>query len=138
MHTPPGLAAEIDRRVVKRIRLAESMTGLDVVDLLHTRNRLIAETDASIGDAVLAFPTTPHVAMPIAPLEADDDVFVRANLKTLRNTVLGNFLDWCGVAIPSGFDSEGMPTSLLLSAPHGRDAAVLSAALTVEPYIRMS
>jgi aspartyl-tRNA(Asn)/glutamyl-tRNA(Gln) amidotransferase subunit A len=54
----------------------------------------------------------------------------------LRNTSLGNFLDWCGVAIPSGVDAEGMPTSLLLSATHGRDTALLSAALSAEPFIR--
>jgi aspartyl-tRNA(Asn)/glutamyl-tRNA(Gln) amidotransferase subunit A len=129
-------AALIDRRVVKRIRLAEAMIGVDLVDLLYRRQQLIAETAEEIGDAFVVFPTTPHVAMPIAPLEADDDAFVRENLKTVRNTAIGNFLDWCGVAIPSGVDSEGMPTSLLLSAPHGRDAVVLSAALTAEPFIR--
>ena len=74
--------------------------------------------------------------MPIAPLEADFAVFVRENLKTLRNTSVGNFLDWCGVAIPSGNDAEGMPTSFLLSATHGRDTEVLSAALSAEPFIR--
>jgi aspartyl-tRNA(Asn)/glutamyl-tRNA(Gln) amidotransferase subunit A len=57
-------------------------------------------------------------------------------MKTLRNTMLGNFLDWCGVALPSGRDGDGMPTSFLLSAPHGGDEAVLSAALTAEPYVR--
>jgi len=40
------------------------------------------------------------------------------------------------VAIPSGVDSDGLPTSLLLSATHGRDAAVLSAALSAEVLIR--
>jgi aspartyl-tRNA(Asn)/glutamyl-tRNA(Gln) amidotransferase subunit A len=57
-------------------------------------------------------------------------------MKTLRNTMLGNFLDWCGVALPSGRDGDGMPTSFLLSATHGGDEAVLSAALTAEPYVR--
>ena len=129
-------AERIDRRVVKRIRLAERMTAVDLVEVLQTRARLIAEASAAIGDAIVAFPTTAHVAMPIAPLEADDDLFAQVNLKTLRNTMLGNFLDWCGVAIPSGFDAEGMPTSFLFSAPHGRDTAALSAALTAEPIIR--
>ena len=134
-----GLDAEkMDRRVVNRIRLAETMTAVDLLELLHVRQRLIAEVNAAIGDAIVVFPTTPHVAMPIGPLAADDDLFVRENLKTLRNTAFGNFLDWCGVAIPSGVDADGMPTSLLLSAPHGRDTAVLSAALTVERFIRMS
>ena len=129
-------AARMDRRVVRRIRLAEKMTAVDLVEVQQTRARLIAETEAAIGDAILAFPTTPNVAMPIAPLEADDDLFFRENAKTLRNTMVGNFLDWCGVAIPSGVDKDGMPTSLLLSATHGRDTAVLSAALAAEPIIR--
>ena len=129
-------AERIDRRVVKRIRLASSMTAVDLSDVLQTRARLIAEAKAEIGDAIVAFPTTPHVAMPIAPLEADDELFSRENLKTLRNTMVGNFLDWCGVAMPNGFDRDGMPTSLLLSAPHGRDTEALSAALTVESIVR--
>jgi aspartyl-tRNA(Asn)/glutamyl-tRNA(Gln) amidotransferase subunit A len=129
-------AERMDRRVVKRVQLAQSMTAADLVGLLQTRARLIAEAAAEIGDAFVAYPTTPHVAPPVAPLEADDELFARLNLKTLRNTMLGNFLDWCGVAIPSGFDADNLPTSLLLSAPHGRDAAVLSAAWTAEPFVR--
>jgi aspartyl-tRNA(Asn)/glutamyl-tRNA(Gln) amidotransferase subunit A len=129
-------AARMDRRVVSRILLAQKMTAVDLVEVLQARARLIAEVDATIGDAIIAFPTTPNVAMPIAPLEADDDLFFRENARTLRNTMVGNFLDWCGVAIPSGVRRDGMPTSLLLSATHGRDAAVLSAALALEPIIR--
>lgn len=131
-------AARMDRRVVKRLLAAEKMTAVDLVEVLQTRSRLIAETNALIGEAVIAFPTTSHVAMPIAPLEADDEVFFQSNFRTLRNTMLGNFLDWCGVAIPSGVDADGMPTSILLSATHGRDTAVLSAALAAEPIIRYS
>jgi aspartyl-tRNA(Asn)/glutamyl-tRNA(Gln) amidotransferase subunit A len=128
-------AERIDHRVAKRIRLGAAMSAIDLVAVLQARARLIAEVDAAIGDAIVAFPTTPHVAMPIAPLEADDDVFVAENLKTLRNTMLGNFLDWCGVSLPSGVDGEGMPTGLLLSAAHGRDTAVLSAALCAESLL---
>jgi aspartyl-tRNA(Asn)/glutamyl-tRNA(Gln) amidotransferase subunit A len=125
----------IDRRVAKRIRAGESMTAVDLIEILQTRARLIASADAAIGERLVAFPTTPNVAMP--PLEADDEVFARENLKSLRNTMLGNFLNWCGVAIPSGVDGDGMPTSFLLSATHGRDTAALSAALTAERFIRM-
>jgi aspartyl-tRNA(Asn)/glutamyl-tRNA(Gln) amidotransferase subunit A len=129
-------SARMDRRVVKRALMAEKMTAVDLVEVLQTRARLIAETNAIVGDVIVAFPTTPHVAMPLAQLEADDEVFFRSNAQTLRNTMLGNFLAWCGVAIPSGADADGMPTSILLSATHGRDTAVLSAALAAEPIIR--
>jgi aspartyl-tRNA(Asn)/glutamyl-tRNA(Gln) amidotransferase subunit A len=129
-------AERMDARVVKRILTAATMTAVDLVHVLQQRERMIAATDALIGEALMAFPTTPHVAMPVAPLEADHDVFFRNNAKTLRNTMLGNFLDWCGVSIPNGTDAAAMPTGFLLSATHGRDAQLLSAALTLEPMIR--
>lgn len=129
-------AARMDPRVVQRILLAEKMTAVDLVVFMEERNRMIAEANAFIGDALLAFPTTPHVAMPIAPLEADNDVFFRNNVKTLRNTMLGNFLDMCGVSVPNGTDASGMPTGFLLSAMHGRDRTLLSAAWGAERLIR--
>jgi aspartyl-tRNA(Asn)/glutamyl-tRNA(Gln) amidotransferase subunit A len=128
-------AARMDQRVLKRILGALQMTAVDLVEVLQARERLIIEANAAVGDAIIAFPATPHVAMPIGPLLADDDAFFRANAKTLRNTMVGNFLDWCGVALPNGTGAAGMPTSLLLSALHGRDTAVLSAALAIEPLL---
>ena len=129
-------AAQMDQRVVQRIKLAEQMTAVDLVEVLLRRKELIAQCNALVGDAIVVCPTTPHVAMPIAPLEQDIEEFFRVNAKTLRNTMLGNFLDWCGLAIPSGSDRDGMPTGFLLSAQHGRDAAVLSSGLALEQLIR--
>lgn len=128
-------AARMDPRVLKRIQLATQMSALDLIEVQQARVRLIAEANVAIGEAIVAFPAAPHVAMPLAPLEADDETFFRVNAKTLRNTMVGNFLDWCGVALPNGTGADGMPTSLLLSAIHGRDTAVLSAALSVEPLL---
>ncbi|MBX9759349.1 MAG: amidase [Beijerinckiaceae bacterium] len=130
-------AGRIDRRVVERIWLSEQMTVVDLDVVIQTRKRLIAESEALIGEAIVAFPTTSLVAMPVAPLQADDGVFARKNVQTVRNAMLGNFLDWCGVAVPNGVNEHGMPTSMLLSAPHGRDTALLSAALTAEAIIRV-
>ena len=129
-------AARMDPRVVRRIRMAQPMTAVDLLEIIPARARLIAETNALIGEALVAFPTTPHTALPLAPLVDDIEAFFRANAKTLRNTMLGNFLDWCGLSIPSGFDGDGMPTGFLLSAPHGRDTALLSAGLSAEHLIR--
>jgi aspartyl-tRNA(Asn)/glutamyl-tRNA(Gln) amidotransferase subunit A len=116
----------MDPRVSRRMLLAEEMTAVDLVHILQARRRLIAETTALIGDAFVAFPTTPHVAMETAPLEADLEVFFRANAKTLRNATLGNFLDWCGVSMPSGTDAQGMPTGFLL-VPHARPSLLAAA-----------
>lgn len=129
-------AERIDPRVVWRIRLGEKMTALDLIRLLAHRRRLAAAVAERLGGAFLICPTTPCTAMPVAPLEADQEAFLRANFRTLRNTALGNFLDWCGLSIPDGVDAAGMPTGFMLCAPHGRDAALLAAGLAIEPLVR--
>ncbi|RMF34954.1 MAG: amidase, partial [Alphaproteobacteria bacterium] len=95
-----------------------------------------ADIRARLGDALIAMPTTPLVAPEIAPLEADDAVFHRTNLRTLRNTTLGNFLDLPGLAIPNGSDADGLPTSFLLCVQSGEDERLLGVGLAVEPLIR--
>lgn len=129
-------AERMDPRVVRRIRMGEKMAAVDMIRLLDARRRLIAATVDRLGDAILLCPTTPGVAMPIAPLEADMELFFHHNFRTLRNTSLGNFLDWCGLSVPNGADADGMPAGLLLNAAHGRDRALLAAGLALEATIR--
>jgi aspartyl-tRNA(Asn)/glutamyl-tRNA(Gln) amidotransferase subunit A len=129
-------ASRMDARVVKRILSAEKMMAVDLVEVLLQRKAMIAKCNEFIGAAIVICPTTPHVAMDIKPLEADMDVFFQANNKTLHCTRIGNFLDWCGLAIPSGVDHDGMPTSVMLSATHGRDGQLLGSGLTLESLIR--
>ena len=61
---------------------------------------------------------------------------IATNGKTLRNTLLGNFLDWCGVSMPCGRGDADMPVGFLLSAPANCDEALLSAALAIEPVVQ--
>ncbi|ANK94754.1 MULTISPECIES: amidase [Rhizobium] len=129
-------ADRMDHRVVMRTRLGSRTTAPDYIAMLQARSRLIADADRLIGNRLLAFPTVAHVAPPIAPLEEDDELFFAANNKTLRNTALGNFLDWCGVSIPCGTGAAGMPVGLLLSATASRDGALLGAALAAEAAVR--
>lgn len=126
----------IDPRVVRRIRMAETMSAVDLIRLTEGRRMWIKKINAQLGNAILIAPTTPSVAMPIAPLEADVEVFFHHNFRTLRNTAIGNFLDWCGMSIPNGQDSDGMPTGFMMCAPHGQDSAVLAAGLAIEPLVR--
>jgi Asp-tRNAAsn/Glu-tRNAGln amidotransferase A subunit and related amidases len=44
----------------------------------------------------------------------------------------GSLLDMPGVAMPSGVDGQGLPTSVLFSAPQGHDDRLLRICLAVE------
>lgn len=129
-------AAGIDPRVVARIRLGSRTSMPDYIAMLQERAQLIGEVGRTFGaDTLFAFPTVPHIAPPIASLTTDDDLFFKVNAKTLRNTLIGNFLDWCGVSIPCGTGAAGMPVGFLLSALPGEDERLLAFSLFVESVI---
>ncbi|MGI9437107.1 MAG: amidase family protein, partial [Geminicoccaceae bacterium] len=128
--------AQIDRRVVARMMMGKSMTAASIITIKDARRRLQAKLAAEVGNAFLVMPTTPHTAPEIAPLEADDEVFHQANMKTLRNTTIGNFLGTPGVAMPDGRDARGLPTSLLISGLARDDDRLLAASLLIEQIIR--
>lgn len=130
-------ADRMDRRVVARARLGANITMTGYIDLLNGREKLIAAMAASVGaNEILAFPTLPHVAPPIGPLVEDDALFVSTNAKTLRNTLIGNFLDGCGISIPCGAGDAGMPAGLLLSGLPNADDHLLSVGLAAEAVVR--
>ena len=132
-----SVTGRMDRRVVKRLLIGASITPADEDAIRTARGRLVAQTRAAMeGHCLVAFPTVPHTAPAIAALDADDELFGAVNAKTLRNTLLGNFLDWCGVSIPNGFDAAGLPTGFLLSGAPGRDDHLLATALAAEGLIR--
>ena len=132
-------AGQMDHRVVMRTLLGKKTSMSDYIDILDARERMIAFMGNMIHpDEILVSPTLPHVAAPIAPLLADDDLFVNTNARTLRNTLIGNFFDWCGVSLPCGTGDAGMPVGLLLSGLPNTDEQLLSAALAAESWVRES
>lgn len=122
----------LDPRVRRRLEAARSLPASQLLHLIDERRRLQCQLVDELDGAVLITPTVAHVAPPLAPLEADDELFVKTNLATLRLTMPGSLLDMPGVSLPSGRDALGLPTGLLLSAPSGEDARLLRVALSVE------
>ncbi|GAB5375137.1 MAG: amidase [Acuticoccus sp.] len=126
---------EMDGRVVARILRGKAMSAYDILTLQTARRRLMASLRQTLDGAFILCPTVPHVAPPIAPLDADPEFFNTVNLKTLRNTMIGNMLDLPGVALPAASPSP-MPVSLLVSATGGDDERLLSAAWAMEETVR--
>jgi aspartyl-tRNA(Asn)/glutamyl-tRNA(Gln) amidotransferase subunit A len=129
-------AADMDRRVVARVKLGEKTSMSAYIAILAAREQMIAElrTVMEAGE-VLVSPTLPLVAPHVAPLEADDELFVKMNGRVLRNTLIGNFFDWCGVSIPCGTGDAGMPVGLLLSGLPNSDEHLLAVALAAESVV---
>ncbi len=126
----------IDQRVVDRIMIGKSISASSLQLLRKQREDCMQAIEKALNGAFLLMPTSPHVAPEIAPLEADIEAFHRTNLRTLRNTALGNFLNLPGLAIPNGTGLAGLPTSLLVSTTRGDDDRLLAAGSEIEKTIR--
>lgn len=125
-------AERIDPRILARILDAGDMKARDLIVIHRERAKLMEKNRQTLGEQIVLFPTTPITAPKLEPLEEDDDLYLRTNKLMLRNTALGNFLDWCGVALPNGIDENQMPTSILLSMTGGQDGKLLAAAFAIE------
>ncbi|WP_084536638.1 amidase family protein [Azospirillum halopraeferens] len=125
-------AGRLDPRIRARLDAGADIPADSYVHLLTEREGLIRHLAADLDSAMLACATVVHTAPPRAPLERDAEAFARVNALTLRNTMIGSYLDLPGVALPTGTDADGLPTSLLLSAPAGDDERLLAAIRALE------
>ena len=115
--------------VRERFRGGAAFSGADYVAAWQTLDRLRDEFHAVTArfDAVL-MPTCPITPPKLARLEADHDYFNERNLKTLRNTRIGNLMGSAGVTLPTGVPTCG----ILLQGPPGSEARLLRLAAAAE------
>ena len=129
--------ARMDRQVAARLTAGGRIGASAEAEIRAARPLFIEELNGLFdGNTLLAFPTVPHTAPLSAELEEDDALFAATNKATMRNTMFANFLDWCSISIPTGFDAKGLPTALLLSGGPRRDDHLLACALAAEPLVR--
>jgi aspartyl-tRNA(Asn)/glutamyl-tRNA(Gln) amidotransferase subunit A len=127
-------AERIDQRVRTRLEASRHVPAGRRAFLREQRLAMIAAFRDELADATLIAPTVLHVAPLRAPLEADPELFARVNLQTLSMTMPGSFLDTPAVAMPSGIDNDGLPTSVQLLRAQNDDDALLRIALSVEHH----
>ena len=124
-------AAGYDPRIRMRIERGERMTAAEYLELAATRQRLIADFDASTRQFdALVMPTVPIVPPRIAELD-DEREYNRINLHILRNTALGNFFDRCSISLPCHREGEP-PVGLMLVGETLGDARLFAIAAAVE------
>ncbi len=120
-----------DPRIRARIERGAVMTAADYIALREARERIIAGFDArTAGFDALVMPTSPILPARIADLD-DEREYNRVNLTSLRNTMLGNFLDRCAISLPCTPPGAPPVGLMLMGAPMG-DARLFAIAAAVE------
>jgi aspartyl-tRNA(Asn)/glutamyl-tRNA(Gln) amidotransferase subunit A len=124
---------ELDPNVVRRMITGRDLPRGEFEELRRRydsyRERLVrtlAGTDA------LLIPAAMVPARPLEPILASQEAYRDYNLKLNRNAGLGNVLDLCGVSLPCGFTSDGLPIGLLICAKPFREDIALRVAHAYE------
>jgi aspartyl-tRNA(Asn)/glutamyl-tRNA(Gln) amidotransferase subunit A len=118
--------------VVRRFKMAEDMSSLDVAEAFHKLRGLRASylKTAESYDALL-MPTTPNTPPAIAPLEADSAAYGAANIAALHNTRLGNLLTLSSLTLPVDL-ADGLPVGLMMFGLPKRENALLRNGRAIE------
>ncbi|HBS06237.1 MAG TPA: allophanate hydrolase [Leptospiraceae bacterium] len=113
-------------REVEGAKCFEAMYRLE--ELRRKSERIFEGLDAMV------LPTTPGIYT-IAAVQADP-VALNSRLGTYTNFM--NLLDLCGLAIPAGFTTDGLPFGITLIAPAGCDQRLLAIANQLKESLTMS
>ena len=133
-HHAPMIAGRrdaYDPRVANRILHGAAITSADLIGIHRARAELMRQFRmVTEGFDALVLPTTPNIAPPISALASDDD-YLRINMRSLRNTIIGNFLGVCAISLPMASAGEA-PTGFMLMAEGGSDRRLFRVARGVE------
>lgn len=125
-----------DPRVWIRIRRGERLSAADLIDCHAMRRDITARaSEMALPFDALLMPTCAAVAPPIADLDDDDEAYGKANMRMLRNTTVGNFLDACAVSLPCHAPGTG-PVGLMAMAANRHDGWLARVGLAIESVLR--
>ncbi|MEC7377269.1 MAG: amidase [Pseudomonadota bacterium] len=115
---------QYDPRVSSRIERGALISAADYLELCRRRHARKQQADDWLRDydGLLA-PTVPVIPPRFDEL-VEDDAYARLNLLVLRNPMVANLLDLCGISLPNHRHGE-MPSGLMLLGRHGSDLDLL-------------
>jgi aspartyl-tRNA(Asn)/glutamyl-tRNA(Gln) amidotransferase subunit A len=128
-----GRPGDLDPVVLNRMRPGRDVRAVDyrnaLDDLRPLRHSAAARFDTI--DALLA-PTCVISAQPLCDVDRDFETYMKFAGRYLRNCFVGNLLNLCGVSLPCGFTSKGLPIGLMIYAKPFREDTALRVAHAFE------
>ena len=117
---------ELDPVVSFRIVKGRDIPAHEYLATVRAWEALRARTEAVLADIhALLCPTVMIPPVPVRDTLASTGTYAERNLQALRNTSIGNILGLCGLSVPCGFTSRGLPIGLMIYGKPFDEARVL-------------
>jgi aspartyl-tRNA(Asn)/glutamyl-tRNA(Gln) amidotransferase subunit A len=106
---------QYDTIVAPRIMQGKHVSATEYLNTTRAWTALRAKVQRTLRDVdALLVPTTMIPALPVVVVDASMEVYTERNLQYLRNTAIGNVLNLCGLSVPCGFTSQGLPIGVTI------------------------
>ena len=117
---------DLDPIVAFRVEKGRDIPAHEYFSTVRAWEALRTQTAAALADVdALLCPTVMIPPVPVADALAGTETYTKCNLQTLRNTSIGNILGLCGLSVPCGFTSGGLPVGLMIYGKPFDEAGVL-------------
>lgn len=102
----------------------------------NLRLALIRQLEAAFDTAdLLVMPTTPHVAPELLDEPSGEAALLERGTTMVTNTSPTNLSGHPSLAVPTGLDRDGLPTSIQIVAPRFQDAMTFRAGAVIEAAV---
>ena len=123
----------IDPNVLRRIERASEVTAVEYNLLLKIRKNLIEEFNKFLKNNILLMPTV-TIKPPLLESCKNNEFYDEANLVSLRNTTLANYMNGCSISIP--YFENKKPIGIMLNATTNEDDYLLSISSQIEKILQ--
>ena len=127
------MIARMDPVVGPRMLNDHKHLATDYLKALKKMKALRASQMETLRDVdVVLSPTTQTPAAPVATVDGSMKSYMDYTGRYMAFTTIGNRLGLCGLSVPCGFSSEGMPIGLLINGKPFCERVVLRAGYAYE------
>ena len=123
----------IDPNVLRRIERANEVMAVEYNLLQKIRADLIEEFNKFLKNNFLIMPTV-TIKPPLVEKCKDSEFYDKANLISLRNTTLANYMNGCSISIPYFENKE--PIGVMLNAATNEDDYLLRISSEIEKVLQ--
>jgi aspartyl-tRNA(Asn)/glutamyl-tRNA(Gln) amidotransferase subunit A len=123
----------IDPNVLRRIERANEVMAVEYNLLQKIRADLIEEFNKFLKNNFLIMPTV-TIKPPLLEKCKDSEFYDKANLISLRNTTLANYMNGCSISIPYFENKE--PIGIMLNAATNEDDYLLRISSEIEKVLQ--
>jgi len=123
----------LDPVIGPRMLTGRKLSAPDYFVLLRRYAELREQVLVTLREVdALIVPTTMVPARSLVAIDASPEAYLDHNMRFHRNTGIGNILNLCGVSVPCGFTSGGLPIGLMIYAKPFREDMALRVAYAYE------